>query len=115
PPLHVDFKFVGIGDFGTRVDGLHPLWEREGRLSAILADRPARPPRLDLQWIEDRFWVWVHYGATKIARGELFEALGFLSFIRETVLGPLIQHEQGVLLQGTRRLESLAPERAEAL
>ncbi|MER7057532.1 MULTISPECIES: hypothetical protein [unclassified Streptomyces] len=33
----------------------------------------------DLQWIEDRFWIWVHYGATKLGRGELFEVNGFLA------------------------------------
>src|SRR5690606_8431243 len=115
PLLHVDFKFVSVRDFGARVDDLRVLWEREGRLSAILAEQPPSPPRLDLQWIEDRFWVWVHYGAAKIARGELFEAVGFLAFLRETVLGPLIHQRKGLLLQGVRRLEALDPERAEAV
>ncbi|SDD83262.1 nucleotidyltransferase domain-containing protein [Glycomyces harbinensis] len=115
PLLHVDFKFVRVSDVGDRVDGLRVLWERDGRLSAVLAGRPPRPPQLDLQWIEDRFWVWVHYAATKLARGELFEVVGFLAFLRETVLGPLTGHREGRLLQGVRRFEALDPERAEAM
>ncbi|MCC3765903.1 hypothetical protein K3N28_22850 [Glycomyces sp. TRM65418] len=59
--------------------------------------------------------MWVHYGATRLARGELFEVVGFLAFLRETVLGPLICHREGLLLQGVRRLEALDAERAEAM
>ncbi|MQM26355.1 nucleotidyltransferase domain-containing protein [Glycomyces albidus] len=113
--LHVDFKFVRLTDFATRVDGLRVLWERDGRLSAALAATPPAPPRLDLQWIEDRFWVWIHYGATKLARGELLEAIGFIAFLRETVFGPLIQHRHGKLLQGVRRLEAIDPDAAARL
>jgi hypothetical protein len=36
----------------------------------------------DLQWLEDGSWVWVHYIATKIARGELLEAVDALGFVR---------------------------------
>ncbi len=35
-------------------------------------------------------WIWLHYAATKLARGELYEAIGMLAFFREQVLGPLI-------------------------
>ncbi|MBI2206762.1 MAG: hypothetical protein HYU41_23240 [Candidatus Rokubacteria bacterium] len=48
-----------------------------------------------LQWIEDRFWVRMHYIAAKIARGELFEAIDGLVFVRSRVLGPLILSEAG--------------------
>ncbi|WP_433604628.1 hypothetical protein [Prescottella agglutinans] len=115
PLLHVDFKFVRISDFATRVDDLRVLWERDGRLTAALSQHPPVPPQFDFQWIEDRFWVWVHYGATKIARGELFEAIGFLASLRETVLGPLISYRAGSLLQGVRKLEVIAPDAASDL
>lgn len=42
-----------------------------------------------LQWFEARAWIWLHYAATKLARGELYEAIGMLGFFREQVLGPL--------------------------
>ena len=65
------------------------LWERDGRLTAVLATERAAYPAPDLQWIEDRIWPWVHYMAGKIARGELFETLDGLGFVRARVLGPL--------------------------
>jgi hypothetical protein len=87
------------------------LWERAGLLSATLrAGGEARYPEPDLQWIEDRFWVWVHYGATKIGRGELWEALDFLAFLRSRVLGPLALHSRGARPSGVRRLEQHAPD-----
>lgn len=93
PLLHVDFKFVRATDFAER----------------------AEEPAFDLRWIEDRFWVWVHYGATKIGRGELFEAIGMLGYLRDAVLGPLAAHRVGARPRGTRRLETIAPDEARAL
>ena len=91
------------------------LWEREGRLSAALLTGSARFPEPDLQWIEDRFWVWVHYGAAKIGRGELFEAHDFLGFLRLQVLGPLSLQSRGARPSGVRRLESLVPDIAQEM
>ena len=109
PLLHVDLKFVSLDDVATRVEDPVILWERDGRLSSALArgkpEYPARSP----QWIEDRFWIWVHYAATKIARGELFEAIDFLSFLRGTVLGPLALARAGAQPSGVRKIETLAP------
>lgn len=110
PPLHVDLKFVNLADVAQRVEDPAVLWERDGRLTSALSVRPPRFPRPDLQWIEDRFWVWVHYGATKIGRGELFEACDFLAFLRAQVLGPLALERHGARASGVRRLEILAPE-----
>lgn len=72
-------------------------------------------PQPDLQWIEDRFWIWVHYGAGKIGRGELFEALDFLAFLRGQVLGPLALQSAGARPSGVRWLERAAPDLAAAL
>jgi len=112
PLLHVDLKFVRLADAAERVEDAAVLWERDGRLTAAFATRPARFPEPDLQWIEDRFWVWVHYGATKIGRGELFEACDFLGFLRTQVLGPLSLKLRGARPTGVRRLEQLAPDLA---
>lgn len=49
----------------------------------------------------------VHYAATKLARGELYEAIGMLGFFREQVLGPLLYRRAGKDQRGVRRLETL--------
>jgi hypothetical protein len=115
PLLHVDLKFVSVDDPGHRVEDPVLLWDRTGAAAESLAASDGRYPQPHLQWIEDRFWVWVHYGAVKIARGELFEALGFLAFLRGTVLGPLCLAGGGMQPNGVRRLESLFPDHEEAL
>jgi hypothetical protein len=60
-------------------------------------------------------WIWVHYGATKRGRGELFETISFLTYLRETVLGPLAARRVGASPRGVRRLETIAPEEARDL
>jgi hypothetical protein len=112
PPLHVDLKFVSLPDVAHRVDDLAVLWERDGRVTRALQVGEARFPSPNPQWIEDRFWVWVHYGATKVGRGELFEAVDFLAFLRSQVLGPLMLVEAGARPSGVRRVETVAPSRA---
>ncbi|MFF3313690.1 nucleotidyltransferase domain-containing protein [Streptomyces sp. NPDC002952] len=115
PLLHVDFKFVRTSDFAERGEDPDILWDRDGGLADTLAEGPPAPPSLDLQWIEDRFWIWMHYGATKLGRGELFEVIGFLTYLREAVLGPLAARRVGAIPRGVRHLESIAPDEARDL
>ncbi|MCC8164685.1 MAG: nucleotidyltransferase domain-containing protein, partial [Planctomycetes bacterium] len=89
PVLHVDLKFLPLPDALPVVDNPGVVWARDGRLEAVLRERVGAYPPPDRQWLEDRFWIWVHYLAGKIARGELFEAMEGLSFLRVTVLAPL--------------------------
>ena len=110
PLLHVDLKFVNLADAAVRVEDPFILWERDGRLSSALKHRKAEYPTRSLQWIEDRFWIWVHYAAAKIARGELFEAIDCLSFLRGNVLGPLALARAGVRPTGVRKIEAMAPD-----
>ena len=110
PALHVDLKFVRLDDAAQRVEDPVVLWERDGRLTRAMRSGEASYPSPDLQWIEDRFWVWVHYGAAKIGRGELWEALDFLAFLRSRVLGPLASMARGSRATGVRKLERVAPE-----
>ncbi|MGK5683637.1 hypothetical protein [Actinoplanes sp. URMC 104] len=109
PLLHVDLKFLRLDELGRRTEDPVVLWERGSAVSDMLRRTSATPPSPDAQGIEDRFWVWVHYAATKLGRGELFEALGFLGFLRENVLGPLHSASRGQEPRGVRRLEDLAP------
>ena len=109
PALHVDIKVVALGDLARRVDEPVVLWERDGRMTAAYAAGAGAYPQPDPQWIEDRFWVWVHYAALKIARGELQEAFDFLSYLRVTVLGPLGLVRGGRKPTGVRRVEADPP------
>lgn len=109
PLLHVDLKFVSENDFSHRVEDPAVLWERSGAISKNLKPGEAKYPEPDMQWIEDRFWVWVHYVAGKIGRRELFEAIESLSFLRQNVLGPLILIKEGRLPRGVRKIETDAP------
>jgi predicted nucleotidyltransferase len=115
PLLHVDLKFVSMNDVDKRVEDPAVLWERDGRVTEALNRSAAVYPMATPAWIEDRFWIWVHYGATKIARGELFEAIDFLSALRNIVLGPMGLRRACARPQGVRKIEMIAPEFAKDL
>jgi len=115
PVLHVDLKFVNLFDAAVRVENPVILWDRDGRFKTVLNTGEAKYPEPDLQWIEDRFWIWVHYATARIGRGELFEAVDFISFLRVTVLGPLSLMESGSRPSGVRKIEKLAPLRVSDL
>jgi predicted nucleotidyltransferase len=106
PLLHVDFKFLLRQELDQRVENPVVLFERDGILTKSYARRAAAWPVPDLQWIEDRFWVWIHYGAVKIGRGEYFETADFLNLLRTVVLGPLLHMKYGRLPHGVRKLET---------
>jgi len=73
-------------------------------------------PAPEPQWIEDRFWIWVHYCTAKIGRGELFECVEALALlIRGLALAPLLARRAGERPQRVRRLERIAPEEVPAL
>jgi hypothetical protein len=110
PMLHVDLKFVHLHDMTSRVEDPIIIWERDNVLTNILTHSVSEFPNPDFQWIEDRFWVWIHYAAAKIGRGEFFETTTFLSFIQQTVLGPLVLMKNKELPKGVRKLEFLLPE-----
>ncbi len=107
--IHVDFKFVSLPDAAQRVDATKVLWQRDEKLTEVYKHSSYQYPQPDINWIEDRFWIWIHYGAGKIARGELFEALEFLSFLRSTVLAPLALKQQGLTPSGVRTIEKRIP------
>jgi predicted nucleotidyltransferase len=116
PLLHVDLKFVTVEEFHERVEDPVILVDKGGRLAAAIEAAPAHLPLPDYQWIEDRFWTWIHYALLKIGRGELLEATDFLGYLRMVVLGPLLQAANGLSPRGVRRVETtLPPAELEAL
>ncbi|NOH78188.1 oxalate:formate antiporter [Vibrio sp. RE86] len=114
-PVHVDFKFVSLPDAAVRVDDTQVLWQRGSCLSDVFVTKQPYYPQPNAQWIEDRFWIWVHYAATKIARGEYFETLEFISFLRVTALSPLALQQAGLTPSGVRTIEKRLPEFASKL
>ncbi|HBL11198.1 MAG TPA: oxalate:formate antiporter [Cyanobacteria bacterium UBA11162] len=110
PLIHVDLKFVLLQDFeGDRIENPVILWERENVLTLAVLENPRDYPPLNLQWIEDRFWVWVHYCAGKLGRGELFEVIDVLCYLRGVVLAPLAKVQAGLKPRGVRNLERELP------
>jgi len=105
PLLHVDIKFVTPDEFKRRVEDPVILWERENMLTEIIKSTKSEWPKLDFQWIEARFWTWVHYATLKIGRGEYFEVLDVLSYFRVNVIAPLLQLKNGQLPRGLRKVE----------
>ena len=115
PLLHVDLKFVALSDAHIRVEEPAVLWQRDERISAALSQGRGVYPQPDIGWIDERFWVWMHYGASKVGRGEIFEAIDMINYVRSNVLGPLALRRAGARPQGVRRLETADPDFAAAL
>lgn len=115
PILHVDVKFITLSALEERVEDPVILFEKDHCITQALSKSAANYPLPDLQWIEDRFWIWTHYAATKIGRQELFETIDFLSFLRQTVLAPLISMKCGKLPRGVRKFEKETPSYVGAL
>lgn len=105
PLLHVDIKFLTLPEFYERVEDPVILFERDGQLSDVIKTTKAHWPQPDLQWMEDRFWTWVHYIASKAARGEYFECIDGIGFIRAQVLAPLLQIKSKTTVRRLRKVE----------
>ncbi len=106
PLLHVDIKFLVVDELRERIEDPVILLDKGGELKNIVDDSLPEFPYPDYQWIEDRFWTWVHYSLLKIGRGEYVEAFDFLGFLRMVVFGPLLHIRNGNLPRGVRKLES---------
>lgn len=109
PLLHVDIKFLTLPEFHARIENPDILLDREGALAEVIAATTAVWPYPDYQWLEDRFWTWIHYTATKLGRGEYFEALDSIGFLRARVLAPLMQVKNGLRPKALRKVEKELP------
>jgi hypothetical protein len=105
PLLHVDLKFVTLDEFKVRVETPFILLDKNGLLQQAIQDSEAQFPYPDYQWIEDRFWTWVHYALLKIGRGEYLEALGFFRLFKNGSFRPLLHIKNGNLPRGVRKVE----------
>lgn len=109
PLLHVDIKFLTPDEFSTRIETPVILADTDGQLQRSLDASQARFPYPEYQWIEDRFWVWVHYIAGKIGRGEYVEAFDAFGLLRMMVFGPLLHIKNNNLPRGVRKVETQLP------
>lgn len=106
PLLHVDLKFVTLDEFHSRIETPTLLIDKNRQLENAISNSQAKFPYPDFQWIEDRFWTWVHYALLKIGRGEYFEAFDFFGFLRMVVFGPLLHIKNDNLPRGVRKVET---------
>lgn len=106
PLIHVDIKFVTLEEFHDRIENPIILLDRENKIKEVIDNTLPQFPQPDLQWIEDRFWTWIHYDLLKIGRGEYFEALDFMGYLRMVVFGPLLHIKNNNLPRGVRRVET---------
>lgn len=111
--LHVDLKFVVAADLTLRMEDPLVLWDRTGAATRVISLAPSSYPQPDAQWIEDRFWVLIHYAASRAERGEVLEAAAALAFVATRFIGPLILLRAGAQPNGVRRVEEVAPDWAE--
>ncbi len=109
PLLHVDIKFVTLQEFRERIETPVILLDKGEQLQRVLEQTQAKFPYPDYQWIEDRFWIWIHYTLLKIGRGEYMEAFDFFGFLRMVVCGPLLHIKNGNLPRGVRKVETQLP------
>jgi predicted nucleotidyltransferase len=106
PLLHVDIKFLTLEEFKYRIEQPTILLDTDNQLQQVLEQTAYKFPYPDYQWIEDRFWIWIHYALLKIGRGEFLEAFDFLGFLRMVVLGPLLHIKNNNLPRGVRKIET---------
>lgn len=107
--VHVDFRYVALTEFPHPQTDLpcHVVWQSGTLLTERLVATSPPQPRVDLAWIEDRMWTWVWYTQTKILRGEIYEALDAIQFLRSNVLFPLLSVIHAKRPGGSRRMEQL--------
>lgn len=105
PLLHVDIKFLTLEEVAPRIETPDIILDTDNLIKNAYMSLEATYPYPDYQWIEDRFWVWVHYLLVKIGRGEYMEAFDGLNFLRSVVLSPLLQVKNGKRPRGVRKVE----------
>ncbi|KAM9980696.1 hypothetical protein ACTFIY_003012 [Dictyostelium cf. discoideum] len=110
--LHVDLKFITLDSMIKELIEMPVvLWENSSNslsIKDLIKNSNVKWPNKEPQWFEDRIWIWIHYCLTKIQRGEFFEAIGMLSWIRDQVLGPMSNRRIGLNQRGVRKLELIS-------
>jgi hypothetical protein len=113
--VHVDFDVVAADRAAEHNDGLPAvvLWEREP-ISDALPGTYAPEVAAGLRWLEARIWTWSWYIQSKVLRGELYEALDGLQYVRDRVLFRLLAFHGERRPAGGRRAEAVVGDHGDA-
>jgi hypothetical protein len=113
--VHVDVDVISVDRAAEHNEGLPAvvLWEREP-ISAALPGTYRPDFAADLRWMEARIWTWSWYIQSKVLRGELYEALDGLQYVRDQVLFRLLAFGRGDRPAGGRRAEAVVGDHADA-
>ena len=106
--VHVDFDVVAADRAAEHNDGLPAvvLWEREP-ISDALPGTYDPEIAAGVRWLEARIWTWSWYIQSKVLRGELYEALDGLQYVRDQVLFRLLAFHGERRPVGGRRAEAV--------
>lgn len=113
--VHVDFDVIAADRAAEHNDGLPAvvLWEREP-ISGALPGTYAPEVAAGVGWLEARIWTWSWYIQSKILRGELYEALDGLQYVRDQVLFRLLAFHGERRPAGGRRAEAVVGDHGDA-
>jgi len=113
--VHVDFDVVAADRAAEHNDGLPAvvLWEREP-ISDALPGTYAPEVASGVRWMEARIWTWSWYIQSKVLRGELYEALDGLQYVRDQVLFRLLAFHGERRPAGGRRAEAVVGDHRDA-
>jgi hypothetical protein len=115
--VHVDFLFTELADATRKNEGrkVQVLWQRDPGVTEALSQRYVADPAADLAHLEARMWAWTWYIQSKILRGELWEAVSGLGYVRDVVTFRLLAMSQNIRYRGARFAEQFVGEHAGAL
>ena len=113
--VHVDFDVISVDRAAEHNQALPAvvLWERNP-ISAALPGTYESDVAADVRWMEARIWTWSWYIQSKVLRGELYEALDGLQYVRDHVLFRLLALGRGDRPSGGRRAETVVGAHADA-
>jgi len=113
--VHVDFDVISVDRAAEHNQALPAvvLWERDP-ISAALPGSYESDVAADVRWMEARIWTWSWYIQSKVLRGELYEALDGLQYVRDQVLFRLLALGRGDRPSGGRRAETVVGAHADA-
>jgi len=113
--VHVDFDVISVDRAAEHNQALPAvvLWERDP-ISAALPGTYESDVATDVRWMEARIWTWSWYIQSKVLRGELYEALDGLQYVRDQVLFRLLAFHGERRPAGGRRAEAVVGDHRDA-
>src|SRR5512132_1036488 len=113
--VQVDFDVIVADRAAEHNDGLPAvvLWEREP-ISDALPGTYAPEVAAGVRWLEARIWTWSSYIQSKVLRGELYEAMDGLQYVRDRVLFRLLAFNGERRPAGGRRAEAVVGDHGDA-